>query len=245
MSDYKYEEGTSAHVSIKEMAESERPREKALSKGIRNLTVAELLAIQIGSGLKGANVLQLAHQLLRESNYNLYKLYQMLSNGYDIDIRGLGKVKKMQVLSALELGARMESDRQQLEQEKVSLNNSEKIYRYIYKELYGLTQEELWIILMDNQHQVKEKMKISEGGLASSTADVRVILKKALQSSSSAIALVHNHPSGSLLPSASDDEVTLRLFKACQIMQITFVDHIIFTEAGYYSYFDEGRFDHL
>lgn len=232
-------------VRIKEMAETERPREKAISKGIRSLTEAELLAIQIGSGMRGANVLQISFQLLREADNNLYKLYQMLSNGYDVNIRGLGEVKRIQVLSALELGARMESDRRELEESKVSLSNSKSIYNFIYQDLYGLTQEELWIILLDNQHNVKDKMRISEGGIASSTADMRVILRKALQSSSSALALVHNHPSGSLFPSASDDDITFRLFKACSIMQIRMIDHIIFTESGYYSYFDEGRFDHI
>ncbi|MDN4753296.1 DNA repair protein RadC [Porphyromonadaceae bacterium W3.11] len=243
----KKQRGTEAkdHVRIKEMAETERPREKAIKKGIRSLTEAELLAVQIGSGVRGVNVLELSYQLLREADNNLYKLYQMLSNGYDLGIKGLGAVKKIQVLSALELGVRMESDRQAMDGEKESLSNSRCIYNFISRDLYGLTQEELWIILLDNQHNVKDKVKISEGGLSSSTADIRVILRKALQSSSTALALVHNHPSGSLYPSSSDDDITFRLYKACNIMQIRMVDHIIYTESGYYSYFDEGRFDNL
>lgn len=237
--------GTGEHVRIKEMAEAERPREKALRKGIRSLTEAELLAIQIGSGMQGVNVLELSHRLLKAADGNLFALYQKLSGGADIKIRGLGEVKKIQVLSALELGVRMESARRRIEVARSSLRNSMDIYTFIYEDLYALTQEELWVILLDQNHQVKEKVRVSEGGITSSIADIRVILRRVLQSSCPALALVHNHPSGALVPSSADDEITFRLYRACEIMQITMVDHIIFTEGGYYSYFDEGRFDEI
>lgn len=230
-------------LKMKDIAESERPREKLLTQGPRALSDAELLAIQIGTGVRGKNVLALAHQLLHSAEDNLYQLYQDLRSGLSPKVKGLGDVKKANILAALELGVRAVRDKEKLEQDLSRLTNSQLIYNYIYADLFDLNHEELWLILLDQATIPRKKIRVSIGGLSSATADVRVILRYALQLSMPSIALVHNHPGGSLEPSLEDDEVTERLYRASKIIGINLLDHIICTDSDYYSYFDNRRFD--
>lgn len=234
-----------APLTIKEMREEERPREKALAKGIQALTNAELLAIQLGSGIQGLNVLQVAQKLLSDVEGNLFRLYQRLRDGDKLDVKGVGPAKRIQLLSALELGKRTEADRELLEQKQVQLTNSKRIYNYMYNELYGLQHEEVWLLMLDIRCQLLHKVRISEGGLTASVADTRIILRHALLNACHAIALVHNHPSGDPTPSEEDDKVTSQLLQACQVMDIRLNDHVVFASGRYYSYFDEGRMDRL
>lgn len=240
-----YKDGleTEGSLKMKDIAESERPREKLLTHGARSLTNAELLAIQIGTGVRGKNVLMLAHQILHGADDNLYRLYQDLQSGISPKVKGLGNVKKANILAALELGVRAMRDKEELEQDATQMTNSQLIYNYIYAELYDLRHEELWLILLDQAATPRKKVRVSIGGLSSATADIRVILRYALQLSLPSIALVHNHPGGSLEPSMDDDEITERLYRSCKIIGINLLDHLICTDKDYYSYFDNRRFD--
>lgn len=230
-------------VRMTDIQESERPREKLLTNGARSLTKTELLAIQIGTGRVGVNALDMAHQLLEQADYNFYTLYCMLTSGLEVGVKGLGPAKMANILSCLEIGYRMKADKQMVESEGQQLNNSDKIYNYIFPELCDLPHEELWLIFLNQQGVTKSKVRIAVGGITSSTADLRVILRTALRMGQPAIALVHNHPGGGLEPSRDDDQLTERLYKACRLIGITLLDHLIFTDHGYYSYFNNSRFD--
>lgn len=229
-------------IRMTDLDESERPREKLLTLGPRALTKTELMAIQLRTGIQGTNALELAHQLLSKSDNNLYTLYQDLKSGLKEMPRGLGEAKKANILACLELGIRTMHDKELLEQDDKVLNNSQLIYNYIYPDLYNLHLEELWLILFNQQAIVRRKIRISIGGISNSTADLRVILNTALRLGFPTLALVHNHPGGTTTPSSDDDDVTERLFKACRLVGLTMLDHIIFTDNGYYSYFDNNRF---
>ena len=236
-----------APLTIKEMREEERPREKATAQGIHTLSTSELLAIQLGTGIRGLNVVQLAQKLLSDVEGNLFKLYQRLRDGDRLDVKGIGPAKRIQILSALELGKRMEKDRQEWEESKVALTNSQLIYNYIYNDLYALQHEEVWLLMLDVRCQLIHKVRIAEGGLTAAVADVRVIMKHAIANSCHSIALVHNHPSGDPTPSGDDDRVTKQLLLACEVLNIRMNDHLIFTSnrERYYSYHDEGRLDQI
>lgn len=230
-------------IRMTDIQESERPREKLLTNGARSLTKTELLAIQIGTGRVGVNALEMAHQLLDQADYNFYNLYCMLTNGLEVGVKGLGPAKMANIISCLEIGYRMKADKQLVESESKRLDNSDRIYNYIFPELYDLPHEELWLILLNQQGMTKAKVRIAVGGITSSTADLRVILRTALRMGQPAMALVHNHPGGGLEPSRDDDDLTERLYKACRLVGITLLDHLIFTDNGYYSYFNNSRFE--
>ncbi|MDO5017314.1 MAG: DNA repair protein RadC [Porphyromonas sp.] len=230
-----------AKYRITDLEESERPREKLLTYGPRALTNIELLAIQLGTGIRGTNAIELARQLLETTDNNLYTLYQELKSGQTVPIRGLGTAKKANILACLELGIRTMHDKEQLHKSGQQLTNSQMIYEYIYPDLYDVAHEELWLILLNQQMVTRRKIRIAVGGISSSTADIRVMLSTALRLEAPSLALVHNHPGGSLHPSSDDDSVTERLFQSCRMVGINMVDHLIFTDNGYYSYFDEGR----
>lgn len=225
-----------------DLEESERPREKLLTIGARALTKTELLAIQIGSGTVGANALELAHQLLSGADYNLYTLYNQLKSGTASSIRGIGPAKRANILACLELGVRAFDDKRLTESQSHQLLSSQSIYNYIFSDLYDLPHEELWLILLNQRAMTKAKIRIAVGGISSSSADLRIILNTALRMGQPAIALVHNHPGGSTEPSREDDDITRRLYKACKLVDIRLLDHLIFTDNDYYSYFDSGRF---
>lgn len=129
--------------------------------------------------------------------------------------------------------------------ERPVIHNSEDIYRLLVDHVYneGTIQykEYLKLILLNNSSKVLGVSHISEGGINETSADIRIIMQAAILGNASSIILAHNHPSGSLKPSAQDDLVTTNLRKAAKLFNITLLDHIIVTDSGYYSYLDEGR----
>lgn len=118
---------------------------------------------------------------------------------------------------------------------------SKDIYEEMKPCLTDLEVEESWVILLNQAHRVIKKVRISVGGISGTAVDIRVILKEAITASASAIALVHNHPSGNIRPSREDDQLTKSLNQAAEFMSIKLIDHLIFTDAAYYSYADDGR----
>lgn len=124
----------------------------------------------------------------------------------------------------------------------ITIYGAKDIRDYCLPMLDDATVEECWILLLSQSHKVKRVQRISVGGLASTVVDVRVIAKEAVLSNASAVALVHNHPSGSTRPSREDDRLTDQVQKGLMMLNIRLVDHVIFAGGDrYYSYSDEGR----
>ena len=105
----------------------------------------------------------------------------------------------------------------------------------------NLSVEECWCVFLNQGSRVIKKQRISKGGLTSTMVDVRVVMKEALLCGAAALALVHNHPSGSTRPSREDDNLTRQVCQSCELMNIRMVDHVIVTDGDFYSYADEGR----
>lgn len=225
-------------LSIKEWAEEDRPREKMIAKGASSLSNAELLAILIGSGNNRQTAVELATSILHTAGNNLSALGKYtvrdLMNGF----KGIGTAKAVTIMAAMELGKRR--GQAEVPQREV-LNCSKKAYQYFYPLLCDLPHEELWIALLSKANKVIEKIKISQGGVNETSADIRIILKMAVTSLAPCIILCHNHPSGNTQPSPQDDRFTHKLHESCRLMDIALTDHIILTDGSYYSYADEGR----
>ena len=224
-------------LNINQWAEEDRPREKMMLHGVSALSNAELLAILIGSGNTEDSAVELMRKVLNDYHNNLSELGKA-----SIDelcrFKGIGPAKAITILAASELGKRRKEEGVE---ERRSILSSKDVYECFYPLMCDLPTEECWVLLLNQASKLIDKVKISAGGLSATAVDVRCILREALLKRASAIALCHNHPSGSIRPSREDDLLTKQVAQASECMNIRFVDHVILTDGAFYSYADEGR----
>lgn len=225
------------HSNIKSWAEEDRPREKLLHRGHSSLSDAELLAILLGSGTKNCTAVELARRVLAVAENNLNQLGAIHLKEL-IQIKGIGEAKAITIISALELGRR----RQQAEALKENMiTQSRHAFELLSPCIADLKHEEFWTILLNRRCQVIKYKKMTQGGFSGTVVDIRQIFNWAVIEQASTIILAHNHPSGTLYPSTQDIEITQRLRKAGDTLDIKVADHIIITNNGYYSFADNGK----
>ncbi|MDR9456385.1 MAG: DNA repair protein RadC [Salegentibacter sp.] len=224
------------NFSIKQWAEDDRPREKLLQKGKLSLSDAELIAILIGSGSPNESAVQLSKRILASGKNNLSELGK-LSVQQLCNFKGVGPAKAVSIIAALELGRRRRIE-EALERKKIT--SSASVFELMQPVIGELPHEEFWIIYLNNSNKVIEQLQLSKGGITGTLVDVRLTLKKALELSATSLILVHNHPSGTLLASEPDKQLTRKLKTAAQSLDIKVLDHVIVTENSYFSFADEG-----
>ncbi len=225
-----------AYLSIKHWAHDDRPREKMLTKGIQSLSDAELLAILIGSGTRDVSAVELSRRILADSGNHLSTLGKM-SIAQLVKIKGIGKAKAVTVLAALELGRRRNySDIP----EKQQISSSKDVYDFFHPLLSDLSHEEFWVLFLNRSNKIMAKYKLSQGGVAGTVIDIRLILKPAIELLASGIIICHNHPSGNSNPSENDKRITEKLKSSASQMDIKLLDHIVVCENSYFSFCDEN-----
>lgn len=224
-------------MSIKSWAEADRPREKLLLKGKRNLTDAELLGIIIGSGNRNQSAVALCQEILAKCNNNLHELGDLSVKDL-MKYNGVGEAKAISIVAALELGLRRQSSKIH---EKPMIRSAKDVYDYMYPQLAGLKHEEFWALYLNRANKVMYKNQLSSGGVSGTVVDSRLLFKTALEQLASSVIVLHNHPSGNLKPSQQDLQLTQKLVAAGKTMDIPILDHLIFTDKAYYSFADEGR----
>ena len=224
-------------LSIKDWDEADMPREKLERLGAEALSNAELLAILIGSGSTKESAVDLMKRVMSDCNNNLNTLGKLTITDL-MKYNGVGPAKAITILAACELGKRRQAEKPE---ERVKLDSALAIYKEMHPVMQDLDVEEGWVLLMNQNFKLIKKMCISRGGLTETAIDVRVIIKQAIMSNATVIALCHNHPSGGLMPSGADDSLTNKVKDACNLMRLFFLDHVIITDGGYYSYSEEGR----
>ena len=222
--------------SIKEWAVEDRPREKLLTHGIQSLSHSELIAILIGSGTRNLSAVELARRILSNANNDLDQLGRFTVSDF-MKIKGIGKAKAIAIVSALELGRRRKLSETS---DRLKIASSGDVYEVLYQHLVDLSHEEFWILLLNRSNKIIEKRRISQGGIAGTVTDIRMILKFAIEALASSIILCHNHPSGNLQPSEADIQITRKLKEASAIMDIGLIDHVIIAGKRYYSFADEN-----
>lgn len=223
---------------ITNWSEDDKPREKLMLKGKSALSDAELIAILIGSGSRNESAVDLSKRILSSVDNNLNALGK-LSITQLMTFKGIGEAKAISIIAAMELGRRRRSE-DALELKKVT---SSKVIFEIMQPIIGeLTHEEFWIIYLNNSNKVISKSQLSKGGITGTLVDVRIVFKTALEMGATALILCHNHPSGTLVPSEADKQITRKLKLAGESLEIKVLDHLIVTEASYYSFADEGIF---
>ncbi|HET6558479.1 MAG TPA: DNA repair protein RadC [Prolixibacteraceae bacterium] len=223
-------------LSIKEWAVEDRPREKMLLKGIRSLSEAELIAILIGSGSTNESAVELSKRVLASANNNLNELGKKTIKDYQ-EFKGIGPAKAITISAAMELGRRRKESQPQEKAKVVSSGDAAAIFKPL---LSDLPHEEFWILLLNRNNMMIEKLQISQGGLSGTVIDVRIILKMAIEKLACSIILCHNHPSGNLVPSEADKEITRKIKEAGKHMDIPVLDHVIIGNDSYFSFADEG-----
>ncbi len=226
-------------MKVADYTPEDRPREKLMERGPESLTTAELLAILIGSGSTDENAVQLMQRVLHDSGDSLSLLgkrrWQELCDGR---YKGLGPVKAVTIAAATELGRRRQIE-QALQRPVVS--SSQDIYNLMWPQLRDKDTEEFWLLLMNQASKLIGRLCVSRGGISETLADVRVIVREACLANATIVAVVHNHPSGSVRPSKPDDNLTVSIKRACDIMRLHMLDHVIVADGTYYSYHDQGR----
>ncbi|KGF16778.1 hypothetical protein HMPREF1640_08715 [Prevotella sp. S7-1-8] len=225
------------NLTINHWDEADRPREKLERLGATALSDAELLAILIGSGSQKESAVALMRRVLDDCNNNLNTLGKM--SIFDLtQYHGMGPAKAITILAACELGKRRGNTGAQRRQE---LGSATDIYNYMHTQMQDLDVEEFHVLLMNQAFRLIKQVRISHGGMTETAVDIRLIMKHAILNNTTVMAVCHNHPSGNTHPSTHDDKLTQQIKKACEIMRIYFLDHIIVTDGMYYSYREEGR----
>jgi DNA repair protein RadC len=223
-------------ISIKKWAKDDRPREKLLGKNPSTLSDSELLAILIGNGHREKNAVELAKEVLRLGKNNLNELGKV-TIAEMMRIKGIGKVKAITIIAALELGRRRQAA---ISLDKPIVKGSRDIANYMQALFRDLPHEVFAVAYLNQANRINHLEIISKGGITGTVADPRVILKKALLEEAVSLILCHNHPSGSLQPSKADQELTKKLKEAAKLFDISLFDHIIVSESGYFSFADGG-----
>jgi len=228
-----------AQIKIREMPQDERPREKLLGRGAAALTDPELLAILLRTGVPGANAVELARQLLKQSG-SLSGLSRC-SVQEIASIRGIGAAKAILLVAAFGLGQRLANER--LARQK--LDSPELVYELVAAEMRTLHKESLRVILLDTRYRLLQMEEISVESVNESIAHPRDVFRPAVISSAYAVIVIHNHPSGDPSPSQSDHSLTRRLAEAAELLQIKLLDHIIIGAPGegrlpYFSFKEAG-----
>ncbi|MDP5200792.1 DNA repair protein RadC [Flavobacterium sp. DG2-3] len=226
-----------SHFAIKDWSEDDKPREKLMHKGKDALSDAELLAILIGSGSRNESAVALSQRIL--ANVGGLNSLSKLSTGQLMKFKGIGEAKAVTIVAALELSIRRRSGKME---ETVKITSSKMVFKVMQPLIGELSHEEFWVLFLNNSNNVISKAQLSKGGIAGTTVDIRLIFKLAFEKCATGLILCHNHPSGSLIPSDADKQITKKIREAGEKLDVKVLDHLIITESKYYSFVDEGNF---
>lgn len=223
-------------VKIKEIPKEERPRERLMKFGASTLSNEDLLAILLKTGTKDKSAKDLANKIL----IKLGSINALEESGYYSlsKIKGIGEAKACAILTAVELGKRINNNVNSLQ--NIVVNNSDIVYEYFHSLFLNKKQEYFYAVYLDNKKRVINNKLLFIGTLNCSIVHPREVFKEALNCSASSIICIHNHPSGNTKPSKEDIELTKRLITAGTIMGIPVIDHLIIGYKEYFSFTDNG-----
>lgn len=226
------------NLRVVDMADDEKPVEKALLYGIDHLSDAELLAIIIKCGTREKSAIQLAQMILNKDP--VYKGLQGLNYLSLTDltsIPGIGKMKAAQIMAITEISRRMSRNSFK---ESLKLNDPKSIADYYMEKVRYLTREKVFVLYLSSSLNLLYEEQISEGTIDRSLVSAREVFKKAIKINASCIILIHNHPSGDPTPSEADLIVTKKMVKIGEMLGIKVVDHIIIGDKKYFSIAERG-----
>lgn len=224
-------------LMIRDVNIEDRPRERLLRQGAESLSNQELLAILLRTGTKEESVLVLANRVL-----NVFERLQHLKHATIEEmmaIKGIGEVKAIQLMAAVELGRRLA---QKHNDEKFTIRSPQDAATYLMPDMTSLNQEHFVVLFLNIKNQIIHKQTIFIGSLNASIVHPREIFREAVKRSAASIICAHNHPSGVPTPSTEDIEVTKRIVEAGYIIGIELIDHVIIGDHQYISLKEKGYF---
>lgn len=218
-------------------AREDIPSNKIIETSPEWLSNAELLSIIIGTGTDKQSSVELSRSILNACNNDLTLLSKKTAKTLT-HIRGIGKQKAAKIMAAMELGRRRMAE---TPEERPDLGTATRIYRLMHPIMCDLDVEEFWALYLNQNYKLIKKVRVSHGGITECPVDVRIIMREAVLQNATILAVCHNHPSGNLTPSRADEELTKSIQKACEVMRIHFMDHVIITDGQYYSFHELGK----
>lgn len=227
------------HLTIKDLPESERPRERLLAVGGEQLTDVELLAIIIGGGSVKATAIGLAQRLL--SVHKNFRRLARCSIGELTQVHGIGPAKAARIQAACAIARRYASEKLT---QGTAVTGSRQLFAYMREKLHGLNKEHFIALLLDTKHRIIREDNIAIGSLNESVVHPREVFRTAIRESAAKIIFIHNHPSGNPEPSAQDRRLTERLCRTGQLVGIEVLDHLIIGDEGYFSFAEHRLLTH-
>jgi len=227
----------SDRLTIANWSAEDQPREKLRDRGPDALTNAELLAILIGSGYPGMSAVELMQKILTDCGNNLNTLGKMSVNEL-CRYNGIGEAKAITILAACELGKRRQMERPA---ERLELTSATRVYNHMHPLMQDLDVEQFWVLYLNQANRLIKQTKIAHGGISEVTVDVRIIIREAVLCNATIIIVCHNHPSGNIVPSRQDDQLTRTVKSACDVMRLHLMDHVIVADGQYFSYREAGK----
>lgn len=224
-------------MTVKEMDPDDQPREKAMKHGCKVLPTADLWALILRTGLPGKPITEMCRDLMRACDGRLFNLERMERRQL-MAVKGIGATKALQIEAVMEMIRRYCNE---AVGERVKIRSSKDIYDTMRHEIGNLPHEEIWALFLNRANEVIGRERITQGSSVASVFDMRKILKEALLRNAEGLVLCHNHPSGNLTPSPQDDSITRKMKSGCEAMDLRFLDHLIVTADGFYSYCDQSR----
>lgn len=219
-------------LKMKELPTSERPYEKLEIYGAKKLSNSELLAIIIKTGTKEESAITLAQKILnlnKEKDTNDLRFLQNISIEELSEIKGIGKVKAIQIIAACEIARRISMP---INVQSIQIKNSQDVADLLMNELRYEKREIAKIILLNSKNILQKIIDISYGGTNFAMLEPKDVLQEAIKINAPKIIVVHNHPSGNPKPSNEDIELTKRLINSANILGLQFLDHVIIAENG-------------
>jgi DNA repair protein RadC len=217
---------------------ADRPRERLEALGPEALSDAELVALLLRTGARGASALALAAELLVQHG-GLQGLARVAARELRATA-GVGPAKSAALAAAIEVGRRLAARRLRA---GLAIRGPADVYRHFHPALRHVPHERFLVVLLDGRHRVLRQELVSQGTLTASLVHPREVFRPALREAAAALILVHNHPSGDPTPSREDREVTARLRQAGEILGVPVLDHVVVAERGYCSLREEGALD--
>lgn len=224
-------------MKIRDLCPDERPREKLAERGAGALSNVELIAILLRTGTAGKNAVDTARMLLNASGGTLTETSRMTIEQM-CRIDGIGYGKAVTIVAALELGKRLCSENPY--GDRTAVHGASDIFRELRPEMHGLRHEECWVFYLTRSNRIICKERLSKGGQHETIVDIKFVVKRALDTLASAVILSHNHPSGDPRPGKADIELTKTLKRALATFDISFLDHVVVADGGYYSFAEEN-----
>ncbi|MCM1291568.1 MAG: DNA repair protein RadC [Prevotella sp.] len=233
--DYKRGAGEKT-LTVKEFDSDSQPREKALRYGCGVLSIPELWAIILRTGTPGFPVTSLSRQLMALNDNRLHRL-ERRSRKELTQFRGIGETKAIQIEAVMELIRRYNGEGAA---QQTVIKSAADVATLMRSRIGNLSHEQIWVLYLSRRNQVISERCISAGSAVATVFDLKTLLKHALLEEAEGIILVHNHPSGNLMPSGADNKITQMCRKGAEALDLKLLDHVIVSAEGHYSYVDNG-----